>query len=198
MPSPLPVSGARVEPAQAPYEPSIAELFNSIMPAGMEPLVLFRTMARNPRVLQRMFAGNLLDRGAITLREREILILRTCARCGCEYEWGVHVSLFAQHAALTPAEIAATLEPQTDTIWPEGDADLIRLADELHEQATVTDPLWAELAQHRTVEQLLEMIALCGYYHSISFTANAARLAPEAFAARFTPPHSAASASPKR
>ena len=47
----------------------------------MESLHLFRTQAHNPRVLQRMFAGNLLDAGAIDQRTRELVILRTCARC---------------------------------------------------------------------------------------------------------------------
>ncbi|GAA3246389.1 carboxymuconolactone decarboxylase family protein [Dactylosporangium siamense] len=32
---------------------------------------------------------------SLTLREREIVILRTCARRGCEYEWGAHVLVFA-------------------------------------------------------------------------------------------------------
>jgi hypothetical protein len=33
------------------------------------------------------------------------------------------------------------------------------------------------------VAQQLEIFALCGNYHTISFVANAARLQPEAFAA---------------
>jgi hypothetical protein len=44
---------------------------------------------------------SLLDRGPVSRRHREIVIDRTCARCGCAYEWGVHVALFAQRVALT-------------------------------------------------------------------------------------------------
>ena len=33
---------------------------------------------------------------SLSRREREIIILRTTARCGCEYERGVHVADFAQ------------------------------------------------------------------------------------------------------
>src|SRR4051812_41906570 len=105
-----PVAVPRIAPVEAPYETSIAQTFERIMPAGMAPLTLFRTMARNPRVLQRMFAGNLLDKGTIGLREREILILRTCARCGAEYEWGVHVALFAKTAGLEQPQIHASAE----------------------------------------------------------------------------------------
>jgi alkylhydroperoxidase family enzyme len=176
---------ARIAPAQAPYETSIDQAFARIMPAGMEPLVLFRTMARNPRVLHRMFAANLLDKGSVSLREREILILRTCARCGCEYEWGVHVTLFAGAAGLDQPQIDATSEGAVSPVWTEHEATLIRLADELHDDAGVSDTTWRALAAQSSEEQILEMIALCGCYHMISFMANATRLAPEGFAARF-------------
>jgi hypothetical protein len=180
-----PAPAPRIAPIEAPYEASIAQTFARIMPPGMEPLSLFRTMARNPRVLQRMFAGNLLDQGTIGLREREILILRTCARCGAEYEWGVHVTLFAKAAGLGQAHIDATVEPGVSAVWADREAALIRLADELHDAAGVSDAAWGALAAHSSDEQILEMIAVCGYYHTISFMANATRLAPETFAARF-------------
>ena len=60
------------------------------MPPGIEPLVLFRTLARSPRVFGKIFAGGFLDKSPFSLRQREILIDRTTARLGCEYEWGVH------------------------------------------------------------------------------------------------------------
>jgi hypothetical protein len=55
------MTAPRIAPVDAPYEAPIAEAFARIMPPGREPLKLFRTMARSPRVLQRMFAGGLLD-----------------------------------------------------------------------------------------------------------------------------------------
>ena len=88
----------RIAPAEAPYEAEIATALQRIMPPGVEPLVLFRTMARSPRVFQKMFAGGLLDKGPLSLRQREIVIDRTTARLGCEYEWGVHVAFFADKA----------------------------------------------------------------------------------------------------
>jgi alkylhydroperoxidase family enzyme len=176
---------SRIVAVEAPYDPAIADAFARIMPAGMAPLSLFRTMARNPRVLKRMFAGNLLGEGSITLREREILILRTCARCGCEYEWGVHVALFSKAAGLSLEEIEATVNSPSGAAWPAQDAALIRMADELRADAGLSDETWKDLTAHWTSEQIIEMIALCGYYHAISFMANAARLEPESFAARF-------------
>src|SRR5262249_20377279 len=98
----------RVAPLPAPHPPEIAEDLRKLMPPGIEPLRLFTTVAHNPRVLGRLRRGGLLDPGAISVREREIVILRTTALCGCEYEWGVHVRFFGGAAGFTPAEVAAT------------------------------------------------------------------------------------------
>jgi alkylhydroperoxidase family enzyme len=177
----------RIAPAEAPYEPSIAASFARIMPPGRESLKLFRTLARNPRVLQRMFAGSLLDKGSVTFRDREIVILRTCARCDSEYEWGVHVAMFSQRANLTGKEIAATRSMAAHEIWPARDKCLILLVDELHDTSTVSDTAWSELMQHHTEEQALELIVLAGYYHTISFLTNALRIELESDAPRFVP-----------
>ncbi len=176
----------RIAPLDPPYEPAIAEAFARIMPPGREPLKLFRTMARNPRVLQRMFAGGLLDKGSIELRDRELVILRTCARCDSEYEWGVHVAMFAQRAELSEQQVAATRAADPDgTGLTSRDALLLRLVDELHDDANISAAVWDGLTAHFSAGQLLELIALTGYYHTISFMTNAMRIDPEPDAARF-------------
>ena len=112
----------------------------------MPPLALFRTLAVNERVFLRVMAGGLLDRGSISLREREIVIDRTCARCGSEYEWGVHVAFFAERVGLTAAQVAATCAPEAEAVaFPERERLLLRLVDALHDRARVDDALWAAL-----------------------------------------------------
>jgi alkylhydroperoxidase family enzyme len=179
----------RIVPLEAPYDDAVAEAFRQFLPPGMAPLALFRTQAHNPRVLQRMFAGNLLDPGTIDPRTRELVILRTCARCGSEYEWGVHVALFAKRAALGPADVAATLQAHDTHDAHNGLAPhevlLLRAVDQLHDTSTIGDGLWDELAVHYSPAQLLEIIALVGNYHAVSFVANAAKVALEPFAPRF-------------
>ncbi|MCH8620359.1 carboxymuconolactone decarboxylase family protein [Undibacterium sp. TS12] len=180
------MSTSRIAPLEPPYAPEIEQAFQRIMPPGMAPLKLFRTQAHNSRVLQRVFAGNLLDKGSISLRERELVILRTCARCGSEYEWGVHVALFAARAGLTQADIAATLLPDPGrTELPDREIILLRAVDELHDTSGITDASWQGLAQHYDQTQILEIITLCGSYHTISFVTNAARVELEDFAPRF-------------
>src|SRR5437879_3233713 len=143
------------------------------MPPGVPPLSLFTTLARVPRVYERFRAGSLLDRGPLSLRQREIVIDRTCARCGCHYEWGVHVAFFAERVKLTPEQVRATVRGDADDpAWSAQERLLIRLVDELHDTATISGALWAGLAAAFTLDQLLELIALVGFYHSVSFLAN--------------------------
>ena len=179
---------ARIVPVDPPYSAPVAAALDRIMPAGVPPLALFRALAVNERVFLRIMAGALLDRGSLTLREREIVIDRTCARCGAEYEWGVHVAFFAEKARLTPAEIAGTCAPDPATTpFSPRERLLLRLVDELHDTARVSDALWNELAAAWSPEQLVELIALAGFYHMISFLANGLRIPAESFAARFPP-----------
>jgi alkylhydroperoxidase family enzyme len=176
----------RIEPAAAPYDPAIADALGRIMPPGMEPLVLFRTMARNPRVFGRMFAGGLLDKGAIGLRQREIVIDRTTARLGCEYEWGVHIALFAAKIGLGPVEIAATVqEPSGTSCWASDEQALISVVDDLVDRRTIAEATWMAAREHFDEAQMLEVIALVGYYHTISFLCRALDLPLESYGARF-------------
>ena len=176
----------RIDPAEPPYEPQIAEALERIMPPGVPPLVLFRTLARNPRVFAKMFAGGLLDKGPLSLRQREIVIDRTTARLGCDYEWGVHITFFAEPAGFTPEHSAATVTGASDApCWTPDEQALIALVDDLVDRRTITDATWQCLAAHHDETQILEAIALTGYYHTISFLCRGLDLPVEAYAARF-------------
>jgi len=178
------VDEARIAPREPPYPEAITAALERIMPPGVAPLTLFRTLAVNERVFLRLMAGGLLDRGSITLREREIVIDRTCARCGCAYEWGVHVAFFAERVGFTPEQVRATVQGGSDDrAWTDEERLLVRLVDELHDSAAISDPLWESLTDAFSLEQILELIALVGFYHTVSFLANGLRLAPEPYAA---------------
>jgi 4-carboxymuconolactone decarboxylase len=175
-----PKTTPRVDPVTPPYAPDVQAVFDKIMPPGVPPLTLFTTLARVPRIYDRFRAGSLLDRGPVSLRYREIVIDRTCARCGCSYEWGVHVAFFAERAALTPEQVRATVRGDGhDPAWSGEELLLIRLVDELHDNADISDALWKELAGTFSVEQIFELIALIGFYHTVSFFANGVRLGDE-------------------
>ena len=177
---------SRIAPASPPYEPAIAEALQRIMPPGIEPLLLFRTMARSPRVFGKMFAAGLLDKGPLSLRQREIVIDRTTARLGCEYEWGVHVALFAGKVGFGETEIAATVAGPSDAAcWSAPEQALLALVDDLVDRRTIAGATWAVLNAHFDEAQILEAIALTGYYHTISFLCRGLDMPLEPWAVRF-------------
>jgi len=182
---------ARIAPVEPPFEGAVAEELRRWMPpnAPLDPLLLFRTLARNVPLAGAMYSlGSffLSRRFALGKREREIVIARVTARCDCEYEWGVHATAFGAAAGLDDAALRATVRGSAaDPAWSAADRLLVRLVDELHDTARVSDDLWRALAAEWPAETLLELLVLVGWYHVIAFVANGARVEGEPWARRF-------------
>jgi len=176
----------RMPPAPRPFSEAIQRRLEKIMGPGQEPLVLFTTLARDERLFERFTGGGLLDRGHLTLRQREIVIDRVTANCGSEYEWGVHISLFAAKAKLTAEQIVSIQRGGAeDDCWEPAEALLIRLCDSLQARSDVDDALWGQLTAHFDAETMLELLLLAGFYRTVSYLTNSLRLPLEPWAARF-------------
>jgi alkylhydroperoxidase family enzyme len=182
----------RITPLEPPYDPETGKMLERWMPPGgtIEPLALFRTLAIHGELMSRMrpLGSGILNHGQVAPRDREIVLHRTCARAGAEYEWGVHAVAFAEQVGLSAEQLAATAGgagAADDPSWSEQDALLVRLADELHDTATVSEDLWAQLATRYSDQQLLELVVTAGWYRTIAYVTNAARVALEPWAARF-------------
>jgi 4-carboxymuconolactone decarboxylase len=180
----------RMAPLSPPYESSVEELLASMMPrsAPVPPLVLFRTWCRHRPLSEalRALGSFLLGRGLLAAADRELVILRTCARCGAAYEWGVHAAGLAPRSGLSAEAIEATLVPD-DGASPYSSREriLIDVADALHDSAGIDDALWARLAEGWRPEEILELVALAGFYHLVAFSVNALALDPEPWAGGF-------------
>jgi len=176
---------SRIAPLSPPYAPEIQEQFDRIM-RGAPPLLLFRVMAGQKRAWEKFRGGSLLDRGPLSLREREIVIDRTCALNRCEYEWGVHVAAFAPAAPLTEEQVRATvLGNAQSSCWSEAEQAMIAAVDALHHRSTLSEAEFAALKVHCDETKILEIIQLCGFYRTVSYLANALALPLELNAARF-------------
>jgi alkylhydroperoxidase family enzyme len=180
----------RIAPVEPTYDTATGEQLERMMPAGVPPIRLFRTLVRNPAMAKAMEGWGRYELGrhlSLPMRDREIVIDRTCARCGCEYEWGVHVAFFAERVGLTEAQIRSVTHGEaSDGCWErERDRFLIEAADSLHADAAIGDELYRRLAHEFSETELLDLFMLCGWYHAISFTANAAQVDLEPGAPRF-------------
>jgi len=175
----------RIAPLEPPYAEAMQQDFDRVM-RGLPPLNIFRTVAHNPRVLSRMVAGGLLDKGSISLRQRELVILRICALCKAEYEWGVHVAAYGAKAQFTPQQIAATVHGDATTpLWSREEQLLIGLCDALRQHQDIDDALWSELGTAYSEAQLIELLMLAGFYQMVSGVVNATRIEHQAGTPRF-------------
>ena len=181
----------RIPPLESPYSSEVAAVLGKMMPANspVEPLKLFRTLAHNLPMASAMQAmgSYLLGKAfSVSRREREIVIDRVCARCDCEYEWGVHALAWGPRVGLTAPQLTATVTSGPDNpIWLAEERLLIRMVDELHDMSRLSDNVWGQLEQRWSPEQLLDLVLLTGWYHAICFIANAAEVELEEWAVRF-------------
>ena len=176
---------ARISAAQPPFPQAVEDRLGKRM-KGRPSLVLFTTLARDPRLFERFFVGGMLDRGNLTMRTREIVIDRICALSKSEYEWGVHVTFFAERVGLTEEQIVSTVKGgAADSCWNAGEKALIAACDQLHETSDMDDATWANLKAHFSEEAILEILMLAGKYKMVSFLTNALRLPLEDAARRF-------------
>jgi alkylhydroperoxidase family enzyme len=175
---------------EEPFPPKIEALFARMIPAGVPPLRVVRTLARNRQMANAMseWMGYELSTAlSVDLRAREIIITRTCALCGCEYQWGLHMAVWSERARFTEAQMTSIAHGSSaDPCWPEPrDRLLLQLAERLHHDSDVDDRLWGELSVYFDEDQLLDLLALCGWYHAVCYIVRAARVEPEPGLTRF-------------
>ncbi|MEE8114169.1 MAG: carboxymuconolactone decarboxylase family protein [Nitrososphaerales archaeon] len=180
---------SQLTPLEQPFPSEISRVFERYPHRDGYILRLFRVFANSVRFLTNKGVVNLLDKDSpLSLIEREIVILRVCANNDCEYELGVHVAVFAKAAGLTQEQVAASRTGNhTSDCWSVDESLLIEVVDEICRYGKIQDGTYERFQEQWTVEQQLEILALCGNYHTISFVANTSRIPGESFAAKF--PH---------
>src|ERR1700692_582118 len=114
----------RIRALDPPYEGEAGGQLEAMMPPGVPPILLFRTFVRNlpmAEAMGRWGSYELCKRLSLSMRDREIVIDRTCARCGCEYEWGLHIAYFAERVGLTSEQVSSlTHGSPADPCWSAG------------------------------------------------------------------------------
>ena len=115
--------------------------------------------------------------------------IRICDFCDHTHEWGVHVTTFARAAPLTDEQVAATrLSHSHADCWLPTERVLIECFDQLCRDALIAERTYERFQALWSLEQQLEILALCGNYHLVSFVANTSRIDNEPTGAQFPEP----------
>jgi alkylhydroperoxidase family enzyme len=80
--------------------------------------------------------------------------------------------------------LAATVKAHPG-VWDAADTALLSTCEEMDAGTRLSDAGWASLREHFSEEQVLEAMALAGFYRTVCLHANVLQLPPEPFAARF-------------
>ena len=158
------------EPRLAPlplaaWDPDLRERFER--PGGLGQILnVMKTLANHAGLFKRwvVFANHFLFKSTLSLRDREIIILRTGWLAGCEYEWAQHVKIAAEACGFGDAEFDAIAAGAEAPLWRPAEAALIRAADGVYLDAFVDDATWEALAAHYTHPQLFDIVFMvCNY-----------------------------------
>lgn len=162
---------------------------NNLTSNGSEPLAIFATLARHPKLLGSWlpFGGRLLAGGSLERRLTELVILRTAYNVGNVYEWGQHVeiSMVLGFEQATIERVKAGPEAEG---WSPLEALLLRATDELHVERYITSATWDALAEHLDEAQLIELCFLVGHYEMLAMFLRTAGVQLEPGKERFALP----------
>ena len=174
------LSEPRVPPIEeSEAEGEVKELLERYRRNGGVPRI-FRTLVRHPKLLKRwtVFGNHILSKSTLPPRERELVILRVGWLCRAEYEFSAHVRIGRQ-VGLSDEEIERVKQGPETPGWSAFEAALLRAADELREDAFLSDATWATLSERFDTRQLMDLVFTVGQYMLVSMALNSLGVQPE-------------------
>jgi alkylhydroperoxidase family enzyme len=180
----------RIDGITPPYDPEAERTLRSWMPPGVtqEPLMLFKVLERHPDLASgmRTLGAGLLVQGLLPDADRELVIFRVAARCGCAYVWGAHMATYAEAADLSPEQAPLTVTgTPADPAWTPRQKALLEAVDQLHETSRLGDEAWAALRDHLGEQEALEFLVLAGWYRTVAYVLNGLEIELEPWAKAF-------------
>ena len=143
-------------------------------PSRPKGLNILGTLAQHPELATayHTFNGHILFATTLSLRQRELLVLRVAALRDAEYEWAQHVVL-AGDVGISDEEVER-VAAGPDAGWEPFEAALLRAADELVADARIADDTWAVLAGQLDHRQLMDLIFTVGAYDVLAMLMRSA------------------------
>ncbi len=108
------------------------------------------------------YLAQLIKYSKLPPRERELVCLRTLVMCGDTYELTHHKTI-ARNGDMSDAEIDAACEGRGESLQP-FDRVVIAATEELVRDQFIRDETWSRLAERYSVEQIMDLVFLCGCY----------------------------------
>ena len=134
-----------------------------------QPINIHCLLANHPALLKAWWGYRMytVRGGALEIREAEIVILRVAVHMRAWYEWAAHIDRGIT-AGLTLGEIERIAHGPKAKGWHAGDMALLDAVDSLIKDHCLPEPVRAELEQHFSDHQIMDIISIQGMYVTIA------------------------------
>ena len=134
---------------------------------------MINVLAHHPKIaIPFLEMGKALFLIKLSMRLREIAVLRLAHLSNSEYEWFQHVAI-GKNVGLTDADIEAIKAGKPADDWSEIDGLVMQTVDELEQTDTIGDELWAKLSKHFDQQVMFEFVFMISSYKMTAWVLNA-------------------------
>jgi 4-carboxymuconolactone decarboxylase len=125
------------------------------------------------------YTNYLLNESSLTPRHRALLVLRTAWLLGNQPLWATHAK-GTKNAGLTPIELRRIAEGPDAAGWDPFETTLLRLADQLFRNSSVTTATWQALSARYDMLNVMDAVETVNHFIVLSMLYNTFGVQPDA------------------
>jgi 4-carboxymuconolactone decarboxylase len=139
-----------------------------------------RTLLHLPELVEGVmpYTRYLLEESSLSPRHRELLVLRAAWLGGSQPLWATHAAR-AKKAGLTANEIRRIAQGPDTSGWDPFEATLLRLADQLFRNSSVTGATWQALSARYDMFNLMDAVETVNHFVVLSMIYNSFGVQPD-------------------
>jgi alkylhydroperoxidase family enzyme len=173
---------ARVPLIEENEHPELTETIARIKGArGGRLINIYRLMLHSPALANAWFDLNQAVRYGTEIdgQSRELAVIRVAVVNDVEYVQRAHGPAYALREGLTPEQVAAVADWRSANLFSEKQRALLAYTDAMTREIAVPDAVFAEVREHFTERQTVELTMLIGAYNLLTRFLQALRVDPE-------------------
>jgi alkylhydroperoxidase family enzyme len=139
-----------------------------------------KTLLHVPEIVDGLmpFTIYLSEESSLSPRHRELLVLRTAWLCGSQVVWSSHAQR-ARTLGMTAGDIRRIAQGPDTPGWDTFEATLLRLADQLYRNSSVTDATWQALATNYDLFHLMDAVETVNHFTVLSMVYHSLGVQPD-------------------
>jgi len=148
--------------------------------AGGKADTAFATLLNFPALVEGVmpYTNYLSAQSSLSLRHRELLILRTAWLLGNQPLWATHAPR-ARQAGFSAADIRRIAQGPDAQGWSAFDATLLRTVDQLYRNSSITDATWKALSAEYDLFHLMDAVETVNQFTVMAMVYNSFGVQPD-------------------